>query len=88
VILLSSSDCVFKHGLVWIHTSEATAQTHNALLLCSVQVSETRGYIQHSSQQELNAAANGAVLLQAESYCLSGYFKTEQWANTGYTKCY
>jgi hypothetical protein len=30
-----------------------------------------------------------ADLLYAESYCcVSGYFKTQQWANTGYTKCY
>jgi len=59
MILLSSSDCVFKHGLVWIHTSQATEQTHGALLLFSVQVLETRVYIQHPSQQEVNASANG-----------------------------
>jgi hypothetical protein len=43
----------------WIHTSQATEQTHGALLLFSVQVLEARVYIQHTSQQELNAAANG-----------------------------
>lgn len=61
VILLSSSDCVFKHGLVWIHTSQATEQTHGALLLFSMQVLETRVYIQHPSQEEMNAAANGLI---------------------------
>ena len=52
-----------KHGLVWIHASQATEHTHGALLLFSVQVLETRvySYIQHPSQQELNAAANGLI---------------------------
>jgi hypothetical protein len=61
MILLSSSDCVFKHGLVWIQTSQATEQTHGAQLLFSVQVLETRVYIQHPSQQELNGSANGLI---------------------------
>jgi hypothetical protein len=34
---------------------------HDALLVFSMQVSETRGCIQHPSQQELNAAANRLI---------------------------
>ena len=62
--------------------------THCALLLFSMQVLETRVYIQHPSQKRNECSCKWADLLQAESYCISGYFKTEQWANTGYTKCY
>jgi hypothetical protein len=44
-----------------IHTSQATMQTDDALLVFSMQVSETRGCIQHLSQQELNAVANRLI---------------------------